>query len=675
MQQSHLNLPEFSTIKINTLEAQLDKILTDNRLQLQQLTKLPQINWVNFAIPVQTMDMLLEDFWAPISHLNGVQNSDALRDVYQRCIAKITAYSTELGQNSTFYNCYKKLQQSDEFATYSNAQKQWVDKALLDFHLSGVDLPADKQSRFKTIRARLAELTQDFSNNVLDATAAWQKQINGKDTLAGLPDSALAMLQQTATQKDLLGYLITLDFPIYHAVITYADNRALREELYIAYMTKASDQGPKAGEFDNSKLMVEILQLRQELAQLLDYHNYAERSLVTKMAESADQVLKFLHDLSTKSKSHAQEEVNTLQEYAKQKFSIDQLQAWDFAYISEKYKQDFYALSDEALREYFPLDKVLSGLFEITSRLFNIEIKQTDSFDSYHKDVLFYQIYQDNKLIAGFYLDLFARDKKRGGAWMADCRSRWLQADGTQQIPIAFLSCNFRPAENGKPALLSHTEVTTLFHEFGHGLHHMLTTETVAGISGIAGVEWDAVELPSQFMENWCWQSESIALISAHYQTGDALPDALLANMLAAKNFNAGIMMLRQLEFALFDMQLHCEKNIKHADQIQILLNQVRGKVAVLLPPTEVRFQHGFSHIFAGGYAAGYYSYKWAEVLSADAFSLFEETSLFDIKTGQRFLQNILQVGSSRSAAESFKAFRGQEPSTNALLKHSGLTT
>lgn len=676
MQQARLSLPEFSAINITEIESQLDKLLMANRQQLTELIQLKEkqaVNWKNFAVPMQSMDMSLEDYWAPISHLNAVANSNELRDVYQHCIAKLTEYATELGQNTELYACFKALSNSAEYEAYSAAQKKWVSKTLLDFHLSGVDLETDKKERFKAIKARQAELSQAYSNHVLDATAAWQKNIENTKLLAGLPDSALMMLKQMAEEKDLDGYLLTLDFPVYQAVITYAENRELRKEIYIAYMTKASDQGPNAGEFDNSDIMGETLQLRQELSALLGYANYGERSLVTKMANSVDEVVGFLEDLAVKSKPFAEKELATLVDYAKQKYGIESLETWDFAFVSELYRQEHFDLSDEKMREYFPLEKTLSGMFEVVHRLYGITINQVEEFDSYHDDVRLYHIEKDGELIASFYLDLFARDKKRGGAWMADCRSRWQPSGDEQQLPVAFLTCNFRPATADQPALLGHGEVTTLFHEFGHGLHHMLTAENIAGISGIAGVEWDAVELPSQFMENWCWQEESIKLISAHYETGEPLPQDMLDNMLAAKNFNAGMMMLRQLEFSLFDMKMHRELDIENAEQIQALLDKVRQEVAVIVPPEEVRFQHGFSHIFAGGYAAGYYSYKWAEILSADAFSVFEEKSLFDKESGESFLKNVLQVGSSRSAAESFKAFRGREPDTQALLRHCGL--
>lgn len=673
MQQSTLSLPVFSAIDISRIEAQLDTLLADNLQQIQQLKQQANPVWYSFARPIQAMDMALEDFWAPISHLNSVQNSDALRDVYQRCIAKLTEYSSGLGQDAGLYAAYKALANASEFSVYTPAQQQWVSKALRDFHLSGIDLEPAKQQRFKAIKARLADLGQTFSNHVLDATAAWQKHIADKSALQGLPDSSLAMLQQIAKSKSLDGYVITLDGPVFQAVMMYADDRHLRQELYMAYMTKASDQGPDAGKFDNSEIMVETLQLRQEMATLLGFASYSERSLFTKMARDVDEVQHFLDDLAVKALPFAQREIAELSRYAREKFGIDEITSWDFGYVSEKYRQEHYALSDELLREYFPAETVLAGLFAIVGRLFGIVMERVEKFDSYHADVRLYHIKKNGEHIASFYIDLFAREKKRGGAWMADCRSRWQKTPDIQEIPIAFLTCNFRPSTQDQPALLGHLEVTTLFHEFGHGLHHMLTTQTVAGISGISGVEWDAVELPSQFLENWCWEEESIKLISAHYKTGEPLPHALLNSLLAAKNFNAGITMMRQLEFAMFDMAIHSDTTIASAQDIQLHLDNVRRKVAVIQPPPEVRFQHAFGHIFAGGYAAGYYSYKWAEVLSADAFSLFEEQGLFDAQSGKAFLEQVLEVGSSRSAAESFRAFRGREPDNAALLRHSGL--
>lgn len=673
MQQTPLSLPVFSTINIQTIAAQLDEILTSSREKISVLQHEPAPTWESFAIPMQALDMAIEDFWSPISHLNGVKNSDELREVYQRCIEQLTQYSAEMGQNKDLFNAYQRLAAAPEYQQYSPAQKAWVQKALREFTLSGIDLSPEKQERYKAIQSELAALSQQFSNHVLDATAAWHKLITQESELAGLPAAMLAMLKQMAQAKAMDGYLITLDAPIYMAIMMHADNRALREELYRAYMSKASDQGPHAGKFDNSQVMVDILQLKQESAKMLGYASYAERSLVTKMAKNPAEVNTFLNELLVKAMPFAEQEMTILQSYAETSLGIKQIQSWDFAYASEKYRLEHFALSDELLRDYFPLETVLEGLFAIVGKLFGIDIKRLLEVDVYHDDVRFYEIHQNHHVIAGFYVDLFSRDKKRGGAWMADCRSRWQKTSGAEELPVAFLTANFRPATADKPALLSHGEVTTLFHEFGHGLHHMLTTQIVAGVSGIAGVEWDAVELPSQFLENWCWQEASLRLMSAHYQTGEPLPHALLTSLLNAKNFNAGLMMLRQVEFALFDMQIHADTGIKTAQAIQTHLDSVRAKTALIMPPSDNRFQHAFGHIFAGGYAAGYYSYKWAEVLSADAFARFEEEGLLSAAVGKAFLTNILQVGSSRPAAESFKAFRGREPDSTALLRHSGL--
>ena len=671
-----LNLPDFSTISIDQLTSQLDALLNSSKQQLEDLKAIENPTWENFSQPMQAIDMAIEDFWSPVSHLNGVKNSDALRDVYQVCIEKLTVWGSEQGQDKALFEQYKKLELSPEFEQFSDAQKMWVSKALRSFTLSGVDLDEDKQARFKAIQKRLAELSQKFSNNVLDATAHFEHLLASDSALAGVPDSMQAMFKAKAEEKGKEGFLIGLDFPSYHSIVTYADNAILRKKLYLAYQTKASDMAKLANDealqFNNSDIMLETLQLRQEMAKLLDFEHYAQRSLFTKMADNVDEIVDFLLDLADKSQSFAEKEVLALHEFAEKELNIKPMNPWDISYVSEKYRIAKYALDNEKLREYFPVDKVLNGLFDITGQLFDISFKEQTDFNHYHDDVRLFHIQRNNETIAAFYFDLYARDKKRGGAWMADARSRW-QHNDVQQLPVAFLTCNFRPASEGKPALLSHDEVTTLFHEFGHGLHHMLTSVNIAGVSGIAGVEWDAVELPSQFLENWCWQPEGLNKITEHYETKEALPQDLLNNMLAAKHFNAGMMMLRQVEFSLFDILLHTLTTINHCDQIQDLLDQVRDKVAIVEPPLEVRFQHGFSHVFAGGYAAGYFSYKWAEVLSADCFAAFEEEGIMNTETGQRFLTEILQRGSSRPAAQSFEAFRGRKPSVDALLKHSGL--
>lgn len=670
-------LPPFSAIKAEHVTPAVSALVAEGRAQLHQLLAAKQTpSWDNLIAPLESQGDKLDQAWAPVSHLNSVANSDELRTAYTESVALLTEYSTEFSQNEALYKAYQQLADSPEFATLNQAQQQSINNALRDFRLGGVALSDAHKQRFAAIQKRLSELSTQFSNNVLDATQAWYKQFDDAGALAGLPESALAQAAQTAAQKSLSGYVITLDFPSYYAVIMYADNRALREEIYTAYVTRASAAGKKAdgssaAEWDNSALIAETLALRHELAQLLGFANYAERSLASKMAQSTEQVIAFLNELGQKSKPFAERDYAELRAFAAAQGCAD-LQAWDTTYYSEKLRVEKYAVSQEELRPYFPAEKVIAGMFEIVQRLFGIEVKQVAEFDSYHPDVRFYQIEKNGAQVASFYLDLFARDKKRGGAWMADCRVRRKTESGVQ-LPVAFLTCNFTPPVGATPSLLTHDEVTTLFHEFGHGLHHMLTQIEVAAVSGINGVAWDAVELPSQFMENWCWEPEAIPLISGHYETGEPLPQQLLDKMLAAKNFQSGLQMIRQIEFSLFDFRLHAEYNPAAPLSAQEVLNQVRAQVAVIKPPAFNRFENSFSHIFAGGYAAGYYSYKWAEVLSADAYSRFEEEGIFNQQTGSSFLQEILQQGGSRAPMDLFKNFRGREPNIDALLRHSGI--
>ena len=659
-------LPPFSAITAAQVTPAISELIEQGRAQLAQiLADLPNPSWETLVMPLEVQGDKLDQAWAPVSHLNSVANSDDMRKAYTESVALLTDYSTEFSQNEALYKAYQQLADSEEFAQLTQAQQQTINNALRDFRLGGVALNTEDKQRFGDIQKRLSELSTQFSNNVLDATQAWYKQFDNADALAGLPESALAQAAQAAAQKDLSGYVITLDFPSYYAVIMYADNRALREEIYTAYVTRASALGKKAdgssaAEFDNSALIAETLALRHELAQLLGFANYAERSLASKMAE-----------LAQKSKPYAERDYAELREFAARNGCAD-LQAWDSTYYSEKLRVEKYAVSQEELRPYFPAEKVIAGMFEVVQRLFGIQVKQIAEFDTYHPDVRFYHIEKNGAQLASFYLDLFARDKKKGGAWMADCRVRRKTATGVQ-LPVAFLTCNFTPPVGATPSLLTHDEVTTLFHEFGHGLHHMLTQIDVAAVSGINGVAWDAVELPSQFMENWCWEPEAIPLISGHYQTGEPLPQHLLDKMLAAKNFQSGLQMIRQIEFSLFDFRLHVEYNPDAPQSAQEVLNQVRAQVAVIKPPAFNRFENSFSHIFAGGYAAGYYSYKWAEVLSADAYSRFEEEGIFNAQTGESFLQEILQQGGSKPPMELFKNFRGREPEIDALLRHSGI--
>jgi oligopeptidase A len=667
-------LPHFSEIKTEHIEPAIDALLAEARSVVSACLESTQnYNWNNLVEPIDNIEDKLNKAWSPVSHMNSVVNSEALREAYNACLPKLSEYSTEMGQNEPLYHAYKMIAQSNEFAHLDKAQKKIIDNALRDFRLSGIDLPEKQKQRYKEISQALSKLTSQFEENLMDATNAWSKHITDREELAGLPESALQQAQQTAQSENLEGWMITLQFPSYLAVMTYADNRQLRREHYEAFVTRASDCGPYAGRWDNSQIMEQILGLRHEKAQLLGFANYAELSLSTKMAESTDQVIDFLEDLGDRSWRQARKDLAELREFAEKNYGIKDLQPWDMSYFSEKMRQHFYQLSQEEVKAYFPDSRVLKGLFAIVEKLYGLQISEIDKVDTWHPDVRFYQILdQSGQLRGEFYTDLYARPKKRGGAWMDVCTSRKKTGDSIQ-TPVAYLTCNFTPPAGNDPALLTHDEVTTLFHEFGHGLHHMLTQVDHLGVSGISGVEWDAVELPSQFMENWCWEKEALGLISGHYQTGEALPDSLFDKMMAAKNFQAGMQMVRQLEFSLFDFRIHLEYDPKKGGRIYEILDRVRKQVSVVQPPAFNRFAHGFSHIFAGGYGAGYYSYKWAEVLSSDAFSLFEEKGIFDVTTGHAFLTHILEQGGSEDAMSLFIAFRGREPKIDALLRHNGI--
>jgi oligopeptidase A len=667
------DLPPYSQIKPEHVEPAVDQILADSRAAIAKLLEQQQTNpsWDGLVLALDELGARLGRAWSPVSHLNSVCNSPELRAAYEACLPKLSEYWTEMGQNKPLFEAYDALAKSPAAASFDVAQKTILEHALRDFRLSGIDLPAEQQKRYGEIQMRLSELTSKFSNQLLDATQAWTKHVTDEAVLTGLTDSAKAQMQQAAEAKGLDGWLITLEFPSYYAVMTYADDRALREEVYAAYCTRASDQGPNAGQNDNGPLMAEILDLRQELARLLGFAHYSELSLASKMAENTDQVLSFLRDLAVRSKPFAEQDLAELKAFAAEQ-GLNDLQSWDVGYYSERLRQQRYSISQEEVRAWFPVDKVLSGLFAIVHKLYGIEIRELQGFDTWHSDVRLFEIQENGQHVGRFFFDLYARANKRGGAWMDGARDKRRDADGQLIAPVANLVCNFTPPVGGKPALLTHDEVTTLFHEFGHGLHHLLTRVEHAGASGINGVAWDAVELPSQFMENWCWEPEGLALISGHYQTGEALPQAMLDKMLAAKNFQSGLMMVRQLEFSLFDFELHAT----HGDGRSVLdvLEGVRAEVSVLRPPAYNRFANGFAHIFAGGYAAGYYSYKWAEVLSADAFSKFEEEGVFNADTGRAFREAILARGGSQEPMVLFVDFRGREPSIDALLRHLGLS-
>lgn len=671
------SLPPFSHITADQLEPAMDEMLRRNRALSEKLLEDTDCyTWDNLIEPMAVADNQLSRLWSPTKHMNSVVNTPELRDAYNTCLPKLSAYHTEMGQNKALFVAIQQVQDKQDVLQLDAAQRKSLADNLKGFRRSGVDLADDKKQRFSEINQRLSRLSSQFSDHVLDATNAWTKVIDDVTELAGLPDTALDMAQAAAKQRDQTGWLLTLEFPSFYAVMTYADNRLLRETMYRAYTTRASDQAEDSS-LDNSATMVEILQLRQEKAQLLGFDSFADFSLDVKMAQSPAEVIQFLSELATKSLPFAQQEYQQLEEFATQQLGLTDLQSWDVGYVSEKLKQSRYSISDEDLKPYFPVDAVLAGLFQLVERLYPITIEQKQGVDRWHEDVRFYEIYDaEGELKAQFYLDLYARQHKRGGAWMDDfCgRFRYHDEQGEQlQTPVAYMTCNSAPPSAGKPALFTHNEVITLFHEFGHGLHHMLTQVDYLDISGISGVEWDAVELPSQFMENWCWQREALDLFAAHYETGEKLPDALFDKMQAARHFQSAMGMVRQLEFALFDMRLHQQATINEVQQIQAILDATREEVAVVKPPSFNRFQHGFSHIFAGGYAAGYYSYKWAEVLSSDAFARFEEEGLFSRDVGHAFLTEILAVGGSRPAMASFEAFRGRKPTVDALLKHAGL--
>ncbi|WP_110654949.1 oligopeptidase A [Salinicola halimionae] len=669
----HHILPPFEAIRAEHVVPAIEKIIADNRQAIEALAQQQEVNWQTLAAPLEALDDRLSQAWSPVSHLNSTMNSDALRDAYQQCLAMLSEYSTWVGQNTALFEAFERLHQSDGFDTLDTSQRKAIDNTLRNFRLAGVDLPAAEKKRYGQIQARLSELGNTFSNQLLDATQSWHHDLDDTVRLGGLPESALETLKANAEAKGISGYRITLDVPSFLPIMTFAEDRELRREVYTAYVTRASNQGPKAGENDNAPVIEETLALRQELAQLLGFDTYADYSLATKMAESPEQVLGFLDDLAERAHPQAQREFNELEAYAKETLGLEALKPWDTGFASEKLRQARYDISQEQLRPYFPAPRAIEGLFKVTGKLYGIRMAENPEAPRYHPDVQYFDILDGDRPIAGFYLDLYAREGKRGGAWMDVCRTRLQRENGDLQLPVAYLTCNFTPPVSGKSALLTHDEVLTLFHEFGHGLHHMLTQQTVADVSGISGVAWDAVELPSQFMENFCWEREGLDLIAGHVDTGEKLPDELLEKLQAARNFQSAMQMMRQLEFSLFDFRLHHEYRKPSSADVQALLDDVRDKVSVVPAVDFNRFQNGFAHIFAGGYAAGYYSYKWAEVLSADAYSAFEEAGIFDPETGRRFRETILEQGGSQEAAKMFEAFRGREPSIDPLLRHCGI--
>ena len=661
--------PPWDAIQPQHLEPAVDQVIADNRALIEQITAQTTHDWDNTVRAMEAADNRLHKAFQPGSHLHSVCNTSEWRAAYEACLPKLTAYSSEVGQNAALFAAYRAVSQQDGL---DQAQRQLLDHALRDFKLSGVALQDTAKQRYREIQLRLAELTNHFERNLLDATDAWQHHVSDETELAGLPDSARRMAAGKAREKNLEGWLFGLDFPSFDAVITYADNRDWRETVYRAYSTRASDQGEAAGHDpskDNAPLMREILALRAEEAELLGFANYAELSLASKMAESPAQVESFLLDMAAKARPAAQRELARLSAFAQELGGPTELQPWDIAYYSEKLKTRLFGLEDEALKPYFALPNVLEGMFSAAQKLFRVSFQEQD-LAVWHPHVRAFEVRNEaGELIAWFYLDPYAREQKRGGAWMNDMAGRMRTSDGTQ-LPIATLTCNSAPPSDGRPALLTHDDAVTLFHEFGHGLQHMLTQVDHLGVAGINGVPWDAVELPSQFMENWCWEAESLREFAHHYETGEPIPVDWIDQIRASRTFHAGLGAIRQIEFALFDLRLH---NRRDEVDVQALLQSVREQVAVLQPPAWNRFANSFSHIFAGGYAAGYYSYKWAEVLAADAFEAFRENGIFDPATGLRFRQCILETGGSEDAMALFKRFRGREPSVDALLRQDGL--
>jgi len=665
-------LPKFNEIKPEHVSPAVDSLIAEGRALVEQLaTSAEAPTWQNFAVKLEDHSEKLGRSWSQVGHMNAVVNSPELREAYNDNLAKLTDFYSDVSQDERLYAKFKAIQSSAEFATLSATQQTIINKEVRDFKLGGAELPAEQKVRFKAVSEALSKLGAKFEENILDNTNDFKHTVEHLADLAGLPEDAIEAAQEAAKADGKQGYQFSLHFPSYMPVLQYADNRALREVLYRAYATRASELSKP--EWDNTELIRDILKLKQEEAQMLGFNNFAELSLATKMADTPKQVTDFLDTLAKRAKPYAQQDMQALTAYA-DKLGIADMQAWDVAYVSEKLRQEKYAFSDQEVKQYFPEHKVLAGLFKVTETIFGVHVRKVDA-PVWHADASFYEISNaENQPIAYFYLDLYARNHKRGGAWMDECISRRQHAHGLE-LPVAYLTCNFSAPVGGKPALFTHDEVITMFHEFGHGLHHMLTQVDEYGVSGIKGVEWDAVELPSQFMENFCWEWEVLRQMTAHVDTGAQLPRELFDKMVAAKNFQAGMQMVRQIEFSLFDMRLHGDFDPNGKLTALDLIEQVRDEVAVMRPPQWNRFPNSFSHIFAGGYAAGYYSYKWAEVLSADAYSLFEEMGVLSGEAGTRFKNEVLAKGGSRPAMESFVAFRGREPSLDALLRHSGMAS
>ncbi len=661
-------LPAFSDIQPDHVEPAIIAQLRDSRAQVESiLADDGPRTWDNLAAPIEALRHRLDKVWSPVSHLNGVCNSERLREKYNTCLPLLTRYQTEMTQSEPLYEAYRELAQQIESNAYPDRHRV-VSNTLRDFRLAGVALSGPKKARYAEIVDTLASLSAKYDENVMDAGNAWRCHITNASRIAGLPAQTVEYAAELARKENKTGWLFLLDHPTFYAVATHADNEDLRREFHTAWVTRASDQGPHAGRWDNSEVMEDILRLRHEMAQLVGFENYAEYSLATKMATDVDEVLDFLESLAAASRAKAQLEFEALEALAGRA-----LAPWDVAFFSEKLRRERFGVSDEELRPYFPVPKVLEGMFEVARRLYGIRITEISGVDTWHKDVLLFRVLnEDGSARGSFYADLHARSKKRGGAWMDECVGR-MQIGETSSQPVAYLVCNFPAPASGRPALVTHQDVVTLFHEFGHTLHHLMTEVNYPSIAGINGVPWDAVELPSQFMENFAWEAETLPLISSHIDTGKPLPTDLFERLRGSRTFQAAMQMIRQLEFALFDFRLHANYDPKTGSRISQTLDAVRREIAVVPVSEFNRFQHSFSHIFSGGYAAGYYSYKWAEVLAADAYSAFSESSVFDRQTADEFLTAILSRGGGRDVMEAFVDFRGRKPRLEPLLRQSGL--
>jgi oligopeptidase A len=660
-------LPDFFSVKPKHVIPAINKVINENLKVVSTIESTSESpNWMNFIVPLEVCSEKINRIWSYINHINAVKSSTSYRKVYNQALAKVTDYSTQLGQSHIIYNKYKNILRNNN--KLSDSQKKLIKNEIISFELSGVALPKKQKSRFKAIQSKLSKISSSFDENILDSINNFKLVISDKNLLKGIPNDVVKSAYLKAKAKKLKGYLFTIDFPSYLPIMQYADDRKLRKNIYTAYNTKASSL--MNNKFDNTKNINHILKLKYEMSKLLGYSNISSMLLKTKMAKSSEEVISFLSKLTKKATKSALADIDDLDDIAKE-FNITKVMPWDIPYLSEKLKKKKFSITDEEIKQYFSINNVLHGLFNICKKIYGLNINETKT-STWHEDVKFFEIFNKEKQLVGkFYLDLYARKDKRGGAWMDEAISKY-KLMNEEESPVAYLTCNFTPPSNGK-AYLTHDEVITLFHEFGHGLHHLLTEVTEYSISGIKGVEWDAVELPSQFMENYCWEWSVIRDMSYNKKTNAYMPKKLFKNLLESKNFQSGLQTLRQVEFALFDIKLHTEYSPKNRNFMRIL-NNVRAQVSVINTPPWNKFPHSFSHIFSGGYASAYYSYKWAEVLSADAYSLFEEIGILSKTAGNKFKKEILSKGGSRSALESFIAFRGRKPKINALLDHHGLT-